>query len=38
MPQILTSNIENVRSQALSPDGKRLVVASIDYYVRIYDA
>ena len=38
MPQILTSYIENVRSQALSPDGKRIVAALRDYSVRIYDA
>lgn len=38
MSQVLKHHFEDVRSQALSPDGKRLVVASIDYYVRIYDA
>ena len=38
MSQVLKFHLEDVRSQALSPDGKRLVVASRDYYVRIYGA
>jgi len=37
MSQILTPHFENVRSQALSPDEKHIVVAFRDYSVRIYD-